>query len=118
MLVDVLSGYSEVFRFLLPPTSATIIHKVKDFWNSTVWPVVFCSDGEPNLDSEDISEFLVDNNMVADSDLIGISQREYDIAADCGEGTSRAEAAFLPVALIAGHSGRHHSLLQGAPTGS
>ena len=35
VLVDVLSGYSEVFRFLLPPTLATIIHKLTDFWNST-----------------------------------------------------------------------------------
>ena len=35
VLVDVLSGYSEVFRFLLPLTSATIIHKLTDFWKST-----------------------------------------------------------------------------------
>ena len=35
VLVDVLSGYSEVFRFLLPPTSATFISKLTDFWNKT-----------------------------------------------------------------------------------
>ena len=34
VLVDVLSGYSEDFWFLLPPTSAIIIHKLMDFWNS------------------------------------------------------------------------------------
>ena len=63
VLVDILSGYSEVFRFLLPPTSATIISKLTDFWNSTRWPVVFCSDGERNLDSADFSQFLADNNI-------------------------------------------------------
>ena len=31
VLMDVLSGYLEVFRFLLPPTLATIIHKLMDF---------------------------------------------------------------------------------------
>ena len=35
VLVYVLSGYSEVFRFVLPLASATIIHKLTDFWNST-----------------------------------------------------------------------------------
>ena len=63
VLVDVLSGYSEVFRFDLPPTLATINHKLTDFWNSTVWPVVFCSDGEPNLDSAEFDQFLADNNI-------------------------------------------------------
>ena len=63
VLVDLLSGYSEVFRFLLPPTSATIISKLTDFWNSTGWPVVFCSDGEANLDTAEFSQFLSDNNI-------------------------------------------------------
>ena len=31
VLVDILSGYSEVFRFLLPPTTATVISKLTDF---------------------------------------------------------------------------------------
>ena len=44
VLVDILSVYSEVFWFVLPPTSTTIINKLTDFWNSTGWPVVFCSD--------------------------------------------------------------------------
>ena len=43
VLVDVLSGYSEVFRFLHPPTSTTVIGRLTDFWNATGWPVVFCS---------------------------------------------------------------------------
>ena len=64
VLVDILSGYSEVFRFLLPPTLATIISKLTDFWNSTGWPVVFCSDGEKNLDSAEFSQFLADNNIM------------------------------------------------------
>ena len=37
MLVDDLSGYLEVFRFVLLPTSATIIHKLTDFWKSSAW---------------------------------------------------------------------------------
>ena len=63
ILVDVLSGYSEVFPFLTPPTLATIIHKLTDFWNSTGWPVVFCSDGERNLDLVEFDEFLADNKI-------------------------------------------------------
>ena len=63
VLVDVLSRYSEVFRFLLSPTSAMIIHKLTDFWNSTGWPVVFCSEGEPILDSAEFDEFIANNNI-------------------------------------------------------
>ena len=63
VLVDVLLGYSEVLRFVLPPTSATIIHNLTDFWNSKGWPVVFCNDGEPNLDSAEFDEFLANNNI-------------------------------------------------------
>ena len=58
VLVDVLSGYTEWFRFLLPPTSATIISKLTDFWNATGWTVVFCSDGERNLVSAEFDRFL------------------------------------------------------------
>ena len=62
-LVNILSGYLEVFRFLLPPTLATIISKLTEFWNSRGWPVVFCSDREANLDSAEFSQFLADNNI-------------------------------------------------------
>ena len=74
VLVDILSGYSEVFRFLLPPTSATIISKLTDFWNSTGWPVVFCSDGEKNLDSAEFSQFLADNNITRRKSSAGYPQ--------------------------------------------
>ena len=63
VLVDVLSGYAEVFRFLLSPTLATIISKLTDFWNATGWPVVFCSDGEANLVSAEFDQFLADNRI-------------------------------------------------------
>ena len=53
----------EVFRFLLPPTSATIISKLTDFWNATGWPVVFCSDREANLVSAEFDPFLTDNGI-------------------------------------------------------
>ena len=74
VLVDILSGYSEVFRFLLPPTSATIISKLTEFWNSTEWSVFFCSDGEANLDSEQFSQFLADNNITRRKSLAGYLQ--------------------------------------------
>ena len=74
VLVDALSGYSEVFRFLLPLTSATVIPKLTDFWNSTGWPVVFCSDGEPNLDSAEFDEFLANNNITRRSLSAGYPQ--------------------------------------------
>ena len=74
VLVDVLSGYSEVFRFVLPPTSATIIHKLTDFWNLTWWPVVFCSDGETNFDLQEFNEFLSDNHITRRKSSAGYPQ--------------------------------------------
>ena len=74
VLVDILSGYSEVFRFLLPPTSKTIIDKLTDFWNSTGWPVVFCSDGEKNLDSAEFNDFLEANRITRRKSSAGYPQ--------------------------------------------
>jgi hypothetical protein len=69
VLIDVLSGYSEVFRFLLPPTLTTVIGKLTDFWNATGWPMVFCSNGEPILVSAEFDRFLADNGIRGGSPL-------------------------------------------------
>ena len=74
VLVDVLSGYTEVFRFLLPSTSAKIVSKLKDFWNMTGWPVVFCSDSEPNLVSAEFDEILANNNITRRRSSAGYPQ--------------------------------------------
>ena len=74
VLVDVLLEYSEVFRFFLPPTMATIIHNLTDFWNSTGWPVVFCSDGEANLVSAEFDQFLTDKGITRRQSSAGYPQ--------------------------------------------
>ena len=53
---------------------ATIINKLTDFWNATGWPVVFCSDGEKNLDSAEFSRFLADNNITCRKSSAGHPQ--------------------------------------------
>ena len=74
VLVDILSGYSEVFRFVLPPTSTAIINKLTDFWNLMGWPVVICSDGEKNLDSAEFDGFLEDNKVTRRKSSAGYPQ--------------------------------------------
>ena len=65
VLEDMLSSYSEVFCFILPPTSAPIISKLSDFWNALDWLVVFCSDGKQNLAWAEFDEFLADNGITS-----------------------------------------------------
>ena len=58
ILVDALTGYAEAIRFLCPPTSASVINLLSDFWHTHEWLSVFASDAELILVSRKFDLFL------------------------------------------------------------